>query len=37
MEENVSLMKPLVLAYIGDSVYSVYVKKRIIEEIPGKC
>ena len=35
MEENVSLMKPLVLAYIGDSVYSVYVKKRIIEEIPG--
>ena len=38
MDENViknpKLLAPLVLAYIGDSVYEVYVRNRIILEHP---
>lgn len=37
MDENIKkpqLLAPLVLAYIGDSVYEVYVRNRIITEHP---
>ncbi len=38
MDENVikrpELLAPLVLAYIGDSVYEVYVRSRIVSEHP---
>ena len=31
---NAKLYSPLVLAYIGDSVYEVYVRERVLEENP---
>lgn len=31
---NPALLSPLALAYIGDSVYDLYVRTRIIEENP---
>ena len=31
MEKDPLLMKPLVLAYIGDSVYSLYIKRKLVE------
>ncbi len=31
---SVNLYSPLVLAYIGDSVYEVYVRERILSENP---
>ncbi|MCD8391139.1 MAG: Mini-ribonuclease 3 [Firmicutes bacterium] len=31
-EKKPSLYSPLVLAYIGDSVYELYVRSRVIEE-----
>lgn len=37
MDENMSnakLYSPLVLAYIGDSVYEVYVRERVLEANP---
>ena len=37
MDENIKkpqLLAPLVLAYIGDSVYEVYVRSRIVSEHP---
>lgn len=33
-EKEARLLAPLVLAYIGDAVYEVYVRNRIIEEHP---
>lgn len=33
-KKKAKLYSPLVLAYIGDSVYEVYVRGRIIEENP---
>lgn len=33
-EKEARLLAPLVLAYIGDAVYEVYVRNRIIKENP---
>lgn len=34
LEREAKLLAPLVLAYIGDAVYEVYVRNRIIKEHP---
>ena len=34
LEKKAKLLAPLVLAYIGDAVYEVYVRNRIITEHP---
>ncbi len=34
LERKAKLLAPLVLAYIGDAVYEVYVRNRIISEHP---
>lgn len=34
LEKKAKLLPPLVLAYIGDAVYEVYVRNRIISEHP---
>lgn len=34
MEKKASQFSPLVLAYIGDSVYEVYVRNRVVAENP---
>ena len=31
-EENVGLINPLVLAYIGDSVFEVYVRTKVVND-----
>lgn len=33
-KEKASLYSPLVLAYIGDSVYEVYTRKKLLDENP---
>ena len=31
-EKNINLINPLVLAYIGDSVYEVYVRTKVVND-----
>lgn len=31
-EDEINMMNPLIWAYIGDSVYEVYIKQKLIEE-----